>query len=78
MDYRKLSDDELIELCKEKSIEYYNSKTKKNYAKSTLITRLNKTISEISEISEITEISQITNIETKKNTKKEPKEEEIG
>ena len=50
MDYKKLSDDELIELCKEKGIEYYNAKTKKNYAKSTLITRLNKTISDITEI----------------------------
>jgi type I restriction-modification system DNA methylase subunit/restriction endonuclease S subunit len=46
MDYKKLSDDQIIELCKEKGIEYYNSKTKKNYAKSTLISRLNKTISE--------------------------------
>jgi type I restriction enzyme S subunit len=61
MDYRKLNDDELIELCKEKGIEYYNSRTKKNYAKSTLITRLNKTISEITEI----------------DTKIEQKEEEI-
>ncbi len=42
MDYKKLSDDELIELCKEKSIEYSNSKTKKNYARTTLISRLNK------------------------------------
>ena len=47
MDYKKLNDDEIIELCKEKGIEYYNSKTKKNYAKSTLISRLNKTISEV-------------------------------
>ncbi len=46
MDYKKLSDDELIELCKEKGIDYYNSKTKKNFGKSTLISRLNKTISE--------------------------------
>jgi len=46
MDYKKLTDEEIIELCKEKGIEYYNSKTKKNYAKSTLITRLNKTVSE--------------------------------
>jgi hypothetical protein len=38
MDYKKLTDDEIIELCKEKGIEYYNSRTKKNYAKSTLIT----------------------------------------
>jgi ribosomal protein S14 len=28
MDYKKLNDDEIIELCKEKGIEYYNSKTK--------------------------------------------------
>ena len=45
MDYKKLTDDEIIELCKEKGIEYYNSKTKKNFAKSTLISRLNKIIS---------------------------------
>lgn len=77
MDYKKLSDDELIELCKEKGIEYYNAKTKKNYAKSTLITRLNKTISDITEITEITEISQITEKDIKRDNKKEPKEEEI-
>jgi restriction endonuclease S subunit/type I restriction-modification system DNA methylase subunit len=47
MDYKKLSDDELIELCKQKSIEYFNSKTKKNYAKTTLISRLNKIDKEI-------------------------------
>lgn len=46
MDYKKLTDDEIIELCKEKGIEYYNSRTKKNYAKSTLITKLKKTIIE--------------------------------
>ena len=63
MDYKKLNDDELIELCKEKGIEYFNSKTKKNYAKSTLISRLNK----IDTKSETTEIE----------TKKELKEEEI-
>jgi type I restriction-modification system DNA methylase subunit/restriction endonuclease S subunit len=42
MDYKKLSDDELIELCKEKSIEYFNAKTKKNYARTTLITKIKK------------------------------------
>jgi type I restriction-modification system DNA methylase subunit len=47
MDYKKLNDDEIIELCKEKGIEYYNSKTKKNFAKSTLISRLNKIGSEL-------------------------------
>ena len=47
MDYKKLNDDEIIELCKEKGIEYYNSKTKKNFAKSTLISRLNKITPEI-------------------------------
>ena len=45
MDYKKLNDDEIIELCKEKGVEYYNSKTKKNFTKSTLITRLNKIVS---------------------------------
>ncbi len=42
MDYKKLSDDELIELCKQKSIEYFNYKTKKNYAKTTLISKIKK------------------------------------
>jgi type I restriction-modification system DNA methylase subunit len=46
MDYKKLTDDEIIELCKEKGIEYLNSKTKKNFAKSTLISKLNKLIIE--------------------------------
>jgi len=58
MDYKKLTDDEIIELCKEKGIEYYNSRTKKNYAKSTLITKLNKTIIEPKE-------EEIINIEYK-------------
>jgi len=62
MDYKKLTDEEIIELCKEKGIEYYNSRTKKNYAKSTLITKLNKlTISEIETKSE----EEIINIEYK-------------
>jgi type I restriction-modification system DNA methylase subunit len=56
MDYKKLTDEEIIELCKEKQIEYYNSRTKKNYAKSTLITKL--TISEPKE-------DEIINIEYK-------------
>ena len=42
MDYKKLSDDEIIELCKEKSIEYFNTKTKKNYARTTLISKIKK------------------------------------
>jgi len=58
MDYKKLTDEEIIELCKEKGIEYYNSRTKKNYAKSTLITKLNKTIIEPKE-------EEIINIEYK-------------
>lgn len=64
MDYKKLNDEELIELCKEKGIEYFNSKNKKNYARITLISRLNKdTIKNTDEI--------------KIETKKEPKEKEI-
>jgi type I restriction enzyme S subunit len=65
MYYKELSDDELIELCKEKGIEYFNSKTKKNYAKSTLISRLNKidTKSETTEIE--TKKEEIVNIEYK-------------
>jgi len=46
MDYKKLSDDELIKLCYDKGIEYYNPKTKKNYAKNTLINKLKKIIVE--------------------------------
>ena len=65
MDYKKLNDEEIIELCKEKGVEYYNSKTKKNFAKSTLISRLNKIVSG-SEIKE----------EIKEETKEEIKEEE--
>jgi type I restriction-modification system DNA methylase subunit len=42
MDYKKLSDDEIIELCKEKRIEYFNTKTKKNYARTTLISKIKK------------------------------------
>jgi len=42
MDLKKLSEDELIKLCCEKGIEYFNSKTKKNYSKNTLISRINK------------------------------------
>jgi type I restriction-modification system DNA methylase subunit len=55
MDYKKLNDDEIIELCKEKGIEYYNSKTKKNFAKSTLISRLNKITPEVEPKEEIKE-----------------------
>ena len=66
MDYKKLSEDELIELCKEKSIEYSNSKTKKNYARTTLISRLNKIDKDI-EIIQDKEIikDEIINIEYK-------------
>jgi len=63
MDYKKLTDEEIIELCKEKGIEYYNSRTKKNYAKSTLITKLNKLT--ISEIETKSEEEEIINIEYK-------------
>jgi type I restriction-modification system DNA methylase subunit/restriction endonuclease S subunit len=68
MDYKKLNDDELIELCKEKGIEYFNSKTKKNYAKSTLISRLNKdTIKNTDQTKIETELKEeeIVNIEYK-------------
>jgi type I restriction-modification system DNA methylase subunit len=67
MDYKKLSDDELIELCKEKSIEYCNSKTKKNYARTTLISRLNKSDKEVITTDKEIEIvkDEIVNIEYK-------------
>jgi type I restriction-modification system DNA methylase subunit len=65
MDYKKLSDDELIELCKEKSIEYFNSKTKKNYAKSTLISRLNKIDKDAIKPTDETIKEEIVNIEYK-------------
>ena len=67
MDYKKLSDDELIELCKEKSIEYSNAKTKKNYARTTLISRLNKLDKDIITTDKEIEIIQdeIVNIEYK-------------
>ena len=67
MDYKKLNDEELIELCKEKGIDYFNSKTKKNYAKSTLISRLNKITSTTIEIETKTAIieEEIVNIEYK-------------
>ena len=42
IDLKKLNDDELISLCILKGIEYQNPKTKKNYTKSTLITRIKK------------------------------------
>ena len=66
MDYKKLNDEELIELCKEKSIEYFNSKNKKNYARTTLITKIKKLDKDV-----------ITTDEIKIETKKEPKEGEI-
>ena len=67
MDYKKLSDDELIKLCKEKSIDYSNSKTKKNYARTTLISRLNKSDKDIITTDKEIEIIQdeIVNIEYK-------------
>lgn len=42
MDLKKLNEDELIQLCIEKGIEYLNPKTKKNYAKTTLISKIEK------------------------------------
>ena len=42
MNYNKLKDDEIIDLCIEKDIEYLNPKTKKNYAKTTLISKIEK------------------------------------
>ena len=67
MDYKKLSEDELIELCKEKSIEYCNTKTKKNYARTTLISRLNKIDKDIITTDKEIEIvkDEIVNIEYK-------------
>ena len=67
MVYKKLSDDELIELCKEKSIEYCNAKTKKNYARTTLISRLNKLDKDVITTDKEIEIIQdeIVNIEYK-------------
>lgn len=41
-DLKILSDEDLIKICIDKGIEYQNSKTKKNYAKTTLITRIKK------------------------------------
>ena len=67
MDYKKLSDEELIELCKEKSIEYCNAKTKKNYARTTLISRLNKLDKDVITTDKEVEITkdEIVNIEYK-------------
>jgi type I restriction-modification system DNA methylase subunit len=42
IDFKKLNDDELIDICIKKGVEYFNPKTKKNYAKQTLITRIKK------------------------------------
>ena len=44
-----LTDDDLIKICIDKGIEYQNSKTKKNYAKTTLISRIKKFNEEIKE-----------------------------
>jgi type I restriction-modification system DNA methylase subunit len=41
-EFKKLNLEEIISLCIEKDIEYLNPKTKKNYTKSTLITRIKK------------------------------------
>jgi type I restriction-modification system DNA methylase subunit len=48
-DLKLLTDDDLIKICIDKGIEYQNSKTKKNYAKTTLITRIKKFNEEIKE-----------------------------
>ena len=66
MDYKKLNDDEIIELCKEKSIEYLNPKTKKNYARTTLISKIKK-INDDKEVITTDEIIEdiIPNIEYK-------------
>ena len=48
-DLKLLSDDDLIKICIDKGIEYQNSKTKKNYAKTTLITRIKKFNEDIKE-----------------------------
>jgi Holliday junction resolvase RusA-like endonuclease len=64
MDLKKLSEDELIKLCDEKGIEYFNSKTKKNYARTTLISRINKSSIKPNEI-EIKKEDEIINIEYK-------------
>jgi len=42
IDFKKLNDNELIDICIKKGVEYFNPKTKKNYAKQTLITRIKK------------------------------------
>ena len=41
MDLKKFNDAELIQLCIDNGIEYFNSKTNKNYSKNTLISRIN-------------------------------------
>ena len=64
MDLKKLSEDELIKLCDENEIEYFNSKTKKNYARTTLISRINKSSIKPNEI-EIKKEDEIINIEYK-------------
>ena len=48
-DFKLLTDDDLIKICIDKGIEYQNSKTKKNYAKTTLITRIKKFNEDIKE-----------------------------
>lgn len=62
VDLKKLNDDEIIELCISKGIEYFNPKAKKNYAKQTLISRIKK----------LQETSKI-----KKEEQEEPKKEEV-
>ena len=48
-DLKILTDDDLIKICIDKGIEYKNNKTKKNYAKTTLISRIKKFNEEIKE-----------------------------
>jgi type I restriction enzyme S subunit len=48
VDLKKLNDDEIIDICISKGIEYFNPKTKKNFAKQTLITRIKK-LNEVNE-----------------------------
>jgi len=62
VDLKKLNDDEIIDICISKGIEYFNPKTKKNFAKQTLITRIKK----LNEVNE-----------TKKKDENEPKNDEV-
>jgi len=42
IDLKKLNEDELIQICIDKEISYQNLKTKKPYAKTTLISYIKK------------------------------------